>query len=479
MAQGNACQQFEVGSAQWTECVEDAATGGGLMPWIVVVPLAVMVVGMFIGFARQFSAAGRERARAHGAAGTAGTWLIFVALIELAIGAGSAVAAKEAPGAGGGYDLSAVILLGVGILLLAIGLFLKAKGRRRARIYHSGMPGEALIRDIRETGTMVNNQPMYEFDLDVSGSSFAPTSTTHREVVPLWMASRVAPDTKVPVKVDPSNPARLIFDWERFRSSPLGAAAAASLVGPSGFADDAADAAATFAGVDDVRDAMQTAGELRGQTGSGWHVGKAIGAIVLLFVIAVVGGGLYFVWSIFSTVTDTTAEVTEQVDEALGQVGNATSGATGATLEVARKGVGFSIAVPVAWNDVTGAVGEDQGAIFVDVALKPQPPANATLVIGRSTKYLKDPAPPGTTIAGIVPQIEAELGGNVKRTPTSLDGEKAFVLDVPVSANGLRARQVVTMRGGQVFLIALTAPRGQWGAAVPGFQDVLSSWRWS
>jgi hypothetical protein len=476
------------------------------MPWIVVIPLAVMVVGMFIGFARQFSAAGRQKAKEHGAAGTAGTWLIFVSFVELAIGIGSVVAARRAPGTGGGYDFSAVILLGVGIVLFVIGVFLKVRGRRRARIYHTGIPGEAVIRAVHETGTMVNNQPMYAFDLEVTGSGFAPTTTTHREVVPFWFASRVGPQSRVPVKVDPNNPSRLIFDWDRFATTQAaqaptvasaqvpvaGAPSASPLVDSAGFAQTggapAAPGTSGFSGIASLSDAMQAARELTPQ-GSGWHVGKIIGAVVLLFVIAIVGGGLYFISSIFKTVSDTTNEVTSQVEDALDQAGefggDLGAGATKpTTIELSRKAAGrapvaYSVELPFGWLDLTELEDEVVGPLAVDLILTAGDATKARIVVTRSVRFLEDPAPAEADIGSIRRELLGEYGDSLAGTrPVTVDGEAGIRIDLKPGADGLRSRQVAMMRGGQVLFASVTAPKQEWETTLPVFDDVLASWAW-
>lgn len=504
MAQAGACDQFQVGTKAWTDCVQDSATGGGLMPWIVVIPLAVMVIGMFIGFARQFSAAGQQKARQHGAAGTAGTWLIFVSFIELAIGIGSVVAARRAPGTGGGYDFSAVVLLGVGILLFVIGVFLKGRGRRRSRIYNNGIPGEALIRAVHETGTMVNNQPMYAFDLDVTGSGFAPTSTRHREVVPFWFASRVGPQSRVPVKVDPTNPTRLIFDWDRFatteaaqspdvaalQAAVAGAASTSSPVDSGGFAQAEGAAPATgtsnFPGISSLGDAMQAARGLTPQ-GSGWHVGKVIGAVVLLFVLAIVGGGLYFISSIFKTVSDTTNEVTSQVEDALDEAGQITAGAGGSkptTIEMSRKAAGrgpvaYSVELPFGWLDLTELEDDVVGPLAIDLILTAADATEARIVVTRSVRFLEDPAPANADIASIRREMLAEYGDSLAGTkPVTLDGEPGMQIDLKPGAHGLRSRQVAVMRGGQVLFAAVTVPQREFETTLPVFEDLLASWSW-
>lgn len=498
MAQMDGCNQFEVGSKAWTDCIHDQATGGGLMPWIVVIPLGVMVVGMMIGFARQYSNAGRAKARAHGASGTAGSWLMFVSLIELSIGVGSWIGDRRAPGTGG-YTISAIVLTGVGILLFVIGAFLKIKGRRRARIYHSGVSGEAVIRAVHETGTMVNNQPMYAFDLDVSGSGFSPVSTRHREVVPFWFLNRVGPQSRVPVKVDPQNPTRVIFDWDAFAATaPAQATQGApgvvsTLAGGTANVPAGAGGTGALPSADTIADAMRTAQEFTARHGSGWHAGKLIGWAILLFVLLVVGGGLYFVSKVFGQVSDATKSATQQAAEALedardlgkGIKGGGGGGSTApTTVEVSRTArggepVGFSVALPVSWIDVTAAVEERQGAVLVDLVMKPSTPSEARIVVARSVRYMDDPAPAKADIGSVREGIEREFGDSLVRSRSMrLAGEPAIALDIAPGADGLQSRQIAVMRGGQVLFVNLAAPKAQWDATLSVFEDVLASWSW-
>jgi hypothetical protein len=64
--EGATCSEHPVGSKAWTDCIESAATGGGLMPWIVVIPLGVMVLGMIFMFTRQAMRARRGEAFSSG-----------------------------------------------------------------------------------------------------------------------------------------------------------------------------------------------------------------------------------------------------------------------------------------------------------------------------------------------------------------------------------------------------------------------------
>lgn len=499
MAQPGGCNQFQVGTKAWTDCIHDQATGGGLMPWIVVIPLGVMVIGMMIGFAYQFSAAGQRRAKAHGAAGTAGTWLIFVSFVELAIGIGSWIGDRRAPGEPGGYGVSALILLSVGVALFVIGVYLKIRGRRRARIYNSGVPGEAVIKAVHQTGAMVNNQPMYGFDLEVTGQGFAPVRTRHREVIPFWYLNKVGPEARVPVKVDPSNPTRLIFDWDRFATAtatvagtggPISSSFGGGAAAPATPANAAAGAAQGMVpDADSLAQAMQTARDLAGRSGSGWHAGKVIGLAITFFVLLVVGGGLFFVAKVFGQVSGAMNDATGHVAEALDQAEDAFEGVKGGkgggtTVEVTRTARGrepltIGVAIPVGWIDVTSSVAEKQGPLLVDLVIKPQAPSDAQIDVSRSVAYQEEPAPARARIGSVRSAIEREIGEALVRSKlVRLGGEEAVQLDVATGANGLQTRRVAVMRDGQVLFVSLTAPRSEWTPMLTVFERFLASWKW-
>jgi hypothetical protein len=210
------CEEFTVGSPEWRECVKDAATGGGLMPWIVVIPIGVMVLVMFVVFGRRLL--GRTPGRPFSASTmgrSAGGWLVFIGAIELAIGAGMAVAASQADGPGGGFFIAQWVLLGVGVSLVMIGLVVLRRSSRNARIESEGIPGTAKILSLTQTGMYLNEQPQIAMDLEVNVPGHPPFQTTHRSFVPLLLLGQLAAGGEVPVKADPADPTkRIIVDWQ-------------------------------------------------------------------------------------------------------------------------------------------------------------------------------------------------------------------------------------------------------------------------
>lgn len=99
----------------FSQCIKDAATGGGLMPEIVVIPIGVMVVGLIAGMVwsltRPWGPQDPRRGRA------LGFFLVFASLCQGAIGVGLGVAESRAAGSMGGYGIAALVnLVGAGLM---------------------------------------------------------------------------------------------------------------------------------------------------------------------------------------------------------------------------------------------------------------------------------------------------------------------------------------------------------------------------
>jgi hypothetical protein len=217
---GVACSDFSVGSREWTECVEGAATGGGLMPWIVVVPLGVMVLGMAFMFARAFARPKTQGYSGSAVGSSASSWLIFVGLIELASGIGALVADQRVSGPRGGYFTAGIALVGTAVILILIGIVLRIAAGKKRRIEQSGTPGEARVVSVGQTGMLINNNPVIEFDLEVTLPGMAPYRTTTRSTVPMIALPRVMPGARLPIKADPTEPSKIVIDWGRLASTP-------------------------------------------------------------------------------------------------------------------------------------------------------------------------------------------------------------------------------------------------------------------
>lgn len=82
-----------------------------------------------------------------------------------------------------------------------------------AGIATTGLDGVATITAVRQTGGLVNNQPMLELDLLVMAAGRPPMPVTVSEVVQMIHLPRAQPGGKVAVKVDQQNPSLVWINW--------------------------------------------------------------------------------------------------------------------------------------------------------------------------------------------------------------------------------------------------------------------------
>lgn len=151
-------------------------------------------------------------------------WLYFTAILELALAAVFLVVGLNYELLRGGFLLTAAFLG-----LTGIGLFLWgrrwAKGYKDAqRLRTSGVPGQATIQEMRQTGLYLNEQPQIELNLQVQTQMHGPYQVTVREYVPLMLLGTLGSGRPLPVKVDPADPQKLVIEWESAMSGgvPMG-----------------------------------------------------------------------------------------------------------------------------------------------------------------------------------------------------------------------------------------------------------------
>ena len=146
--------------------------------------------------------------------GRAYKWLYFTAILELALAAVFLVIGLTNDILRGGFTLTAAFLG-----LTGVGLFLWgrrwAKGYKDAqRIRTTGVPGQATIQGMRQTGVYLNEQPQIELNLQVQTQMHGPYQVTVREYVPLMLLGTLSSGRPLPVKVDPADPQKLVIEWE-------------------------------------------------------------------------------------------------------------------------------------------------------------------------------------------------------------------------------------------------------------------------
>ncbi len=109
----------------------------------------------------------------------------------------------------GGTILS--IALTVGAIIFARRMINKTVGANRG-VLQDGMPAQAKIVGVRQTGVMLNNQPQILFDLDVHPPGGAPYRAQAKAVIPIINIPQFQPGVDVPVKIHPSDPTQVVLD---------------------------------------------------------------------------------------------------------------------------------------------------------------------------------------------------------------------------------------------------------------------------
>jgi hypothetical protein len=218
--EGEVCSEFPVGSAKWTNCIEGAATGGGLMPWIVIIPLGVMVVGMAILFGWQ-AMRGDKTFSTSGVGSTSAVWLIFIGLIEIGMAAGFFVAESKADSATSTWKTTGLILGGTGAVLLIAGIVVAVKARGKKKIATTGLVGTGTVVSADPTGVTINDAPVLQFQLDIEGPGLAPYRAKVRATMPFMAFGQITAGTKLPVRIDQEDNSKVLIDWDNWTPTPM------------------------------------------------------------------------------------------------------------------------------------------------------------------------------------------------------------------------------------------------------------------
>jgi hypothetical protein len=155
--------------------------------------------------------------------GRAAKWLWITAIFELVLAAVFLVIGLMVPILRGGFTLTAGILGVVGLGLMVWARSWSKKAAEVNRLKTQGVPGEASIMGMRQTGVYLNEQPQIELQLQVQTQMHGPYQVTVREYVPLMLLGTLSSGRPLPVKVDPANPNNLVIEWENAMSMPMGA----------------------------------------------------------------------------------------------------------------------------------------------------------------------------------------------------------------------------------------------------------------
>jgi hypothetical protein len=109
----------------------------------------------------------------------------------------------------GGAVLS--VALTIGAIVFARRLVNKTVGPNRG-VLQNGIPAQATIVGVRQTGVMLNNQPQILFDLEVQPSGGAPYRAQAKAIIPMINIPQFQPGVDVPVKIHPTDLAQVVMD---------------------------------------------------------------------------------------------------------------------------------------------------------------------------------------------------------------------------------------------------------------------------
>jgi hypothetical protein len=82
---------------------------------------------------------------------------------------------------------------------------------KQQKLMQSGVQGQATIKELRDTGKLVNHMPELEMDLEVTIAGKDPYLVAHKQVIAHASLGGMQPGATVPVRVDPDDPAMLMI----------------------------------------------------------------------------------------------------------------------------------------------------------------------------------------------------------------------------------------------------------------------------
>ena len=77
--------------------------------------------------------------------------------------------------------------------------------------YANGLQGMATVKELRDTGTFINNAPVMDMDLTVTVPGRDPYQVTHRQLVAHAALARFQPGNSFSVRVDQQDPSKLVI----------------------------------------------------------------------------------------------------------------------------------------------------------------------------------------------------------------------------------------------------------------------------
>jgi hypothetical protein len=100
-----------------------------------------------------------------------------------------------------------------------------AQMTKQANLQATGVSCAATVVAVRETGMVINMEPVAELDLTVLPDGLPPYPATIQQAVSQFYIPRIQPGASLSVKVDPNDPSSIFIDiMGSFAPKPPGAA---------------------------------------------------------------------------------------------------------------------------------------------------------------------------------------------------------------------------------------------------------------
>ena len=135
------------------------------------------------------------------------------AVTNIVLGIGFAYSAMTSPRPNVGFIVCAAVLTPIGFLMLMATIATARRGAEMDRLRATGIPGQAQILAMTQTGMYVNKQPVVSLQLQVQTGMHPPYTVTRREIVPMIALGRLTNGQPLQVKVDQANPTNLVILW--------------------------------------------------------------------------------------------------------------------------------------------------------------------------------------------------------------------------------------------------------------------------
>jgi hypothetical protein len=111
-----------------------------------------------------------------------------------------------------------IILLISGIITVLLIIFIlryvrKMSGNNKdaQRIAQTGVPGQARILTVQQTGTYINRNPVVDILVEVHPQTGQPYQTTVRRLVSMFQISQFQQGAVVPVRIDTADPTKVVI----------------------------------------------------------------------------------------------------------------------------------------------------------------------------------------------------------------------------------------------------------------------------